>query len=171
MSDLLIRAPEEADIKPLTEMINRPAVSWGTGRLPHTRADWIADRVRANNPFVHSVVGSLEGRTIGWGTLSRGRDRASHTGDISLTVHDAFHGQGHGKALLRALLDLADNWIGLTRLELRVYTDNTRAIGLYKAHGFEIEGTCRATNMREGKLVDSHVMGRLKAPPVPGATE
>jgi len=64
--------------------------------------------------------------------------------------------------LLGALIDIADNWIGLERLVLEVYTDNIRAQKLYEKFGFEIEGRLRADSMRNGERVDAYVMARLK---------
>ena len=55
-------------------------------------------------------------------------------------MHDDFQGRGVGKALMQALLDLADSWTPYTRLELTVYADNARAIALYKQFGFDEEG-------------------------------
>lgn len=37
-----------------------------------------------------------------------------------------------GTALMRELLDAADNWLGFKRLELTVFTDNAPAIRLYE---------------------------------------
>ena len=45
---------------------------------------------------------------------------------------------------MRRLLDWADNWAGLLRVELGVYADNERAIALYRKFGFELEGCQRA---------------------------
>ena len=59
-------------------------------------------------------------------------------------------------------MDLADNWLGLTRLDLRVYVDNAPAIALYNKFGFEIAGTHKRFALRDGKYVDAHVMARLR---------
>jgi L-phenylalanine/L-methionine N-acetyltransferase len=64
--------------------------------------------------------------------------------------------------LMAALLDTADNWLNLKRLELEVYTDNHRAIALYQGFGFVMEGTHQAVAFREGVYVDSHVMARVR---------
>jgi putative acetyltransferase len=63
---------------------------------------------------------------------------------------------------MRALIDFADNWLNLTRLELEVYADNEAAIHLYESFGFEIEGTLRKHAFRDGRYIDSIVMGRLR---------
>src|SRR5439155_24610069 len=90
------------------------------------------------------------------------KGRRSHVGGIGLCVHDDFHRRGIGSALLAALIDLADNWLGLRRLELTVYVDNAPAIALYRKYGFVIEGTRRQDAFRDGVYVDSHAMARLQ---------
>lgn len=87
--------------------------------------------------------------------------RQRHVGALGMMVHPDYQGRGVGMALMRAALDLADNWLQLTRLELEVYTDNTRAISLYQKVGFEIEGTKRAMAMRNGRYADAYTMARL----------
>jgi putative acetyltransferase len=77
-------------------------------------------------------------------------------------VHDDHVGQGIGTALLRALIDTADNWLGIRRMELTVYTDNAPAIALYRRHGFEVEGTLRSFALRDGQFVDALTMARLR---------
>jgi putative acetyltransferase len=67
---------------------------------------------------------------------------------------------------MSAMVDLADNWLNVSRLELTVYTDNVRAIALYRKFGFAIEGTHKAYALRNGEYVDAHFMARLKAKPV-----
>src|SRR5215216_6062734 len=49
-------------------------------------------------------------------------------GNIGMAVHDDWQGKGIGTALMEAALDLADNWLNLTRIELRVYTDNAAGV-------------------------------------------
>jgi putative acetyltransferase len=63
------------------------------------------------------------------------------------------------------MLDIADNWLNLHRLELQVYTDNERAINLYKKFGFEIEGTLRDYAYGDGHYLDAYEMARLRPRP------
>ena len=77
-------------------------------------------------------------------------------------VHDDFQGRGVGTALMKAALDLADNWLNLKRVELTVFTDNARAVYLYEKLGFAVEGTHRAHAFRNGEYVDSYSMARIK---------
>ena len=75
---------------------------------------------------------------------------------------DEFIGRGIGTALLGALIDAADKWLNLRRLELTVYVDNVAAIGLYEKFGFVIEGTRRQDAFRDGAFVDAYGMARLR---------
>ncbi|MEO8525784.1 MAG: GNAT family N-acetyltransferase, partial [Caldimonas sp.] len=69
-------------------------------------------------------------------------------------------------ALMQAMCDYADRWMGVLRIELTVYIDNERAIALYRKFGFEIEGRCRGYAMRDGQYVDAFSMARIHpAPP------
>ena len=70
--------------------------------------------------------------------------------------------KGVGTALMQALLDLADNWLNLSRLELTVFTDNEAAVKLYQKLGFVIEGTHRKFAFRDGEYVDCYAMARLR---------
>jgi L-phenylalanine/L-methionine N-acetyltransferase len=80
-----------------------------------------------------------------------------------MAVRDDWQGRGVGTALMEAALDLADNWLNLTRIELNVYTDNEIGIALYERFGFEIEGTHRRYAFRNGEYVDAYSMARVRA--------
>jgi putative acetyltransferase len=63
---------------------------------------------------------------------------------------------------MAAMIELADGWLGVRRIELEVWTDNTAAIHLYEKFGFEIEGTGRQFARRAGELVDAYYMARVR---------
>jgi putative acetyltransferase len=90
------------------------------------------------------------------------RHRRSHAAGLGMAVHDAYAGRGAGTALMQALVDLADRWWNIKRLELDVYVDNDRAIALYERFGFEREGVLRAYAWRDGAYVDTIAMARLR---------
>jgi putative acetyltransferase len=85
-----------------------------------------------------------------------------HVGSIGMAVSDDWQGKGVGTALMEAALDLADNWLNLTRIELHVYVDNAAGIALYEKFGFEVEGTHRRLAFRDGEYIDTYSMARLK---------
>lgn len=90
------------------------------------------------------------------------RVRRSHCGSIGMGVAVAWQGRGVGTRLLAELMEVADNWMGLRRVELTVYTDNAPAIALYRKFGFEVEGTLREFALRDGVYADVLSMARLR---------
>jgi putative acetyltransferase len=67
-----------------------------------------------------------------------------------------------GKALMLEILDAADKWLNITRIELTVFTDNTAAITLYESFGFEAEGVHKAYAFRDGKFSDVVAIARIR---------
>ena len=67
-----------------------------------------------------------------------------------------------GDALLNEILDLADHWLMLVRVELEVFSDNEGAIRLYESLGFQKEGLKRMATVRGGRYVDEYLMARLR---------
>ena len=88
--------------------------------------------------------------------------RRRHVASIGMAVHDDWAGRGVGTALMQAALDLADNWLGLTRVELTVWADNQAALALYRKAGFVEEGVARDYGLRHGVLVDALYMARVR---------
>jgi putative acetyltransferase len=81
---------------------------------------------------------------------------------VGMAVREEFQGKGVGDALMKALIEIADGWLNVFRLELTVFTDNERAIRLYRKHGFEVEGTHKAYALRDGRYVDTYSMARIR---------
>jgi putative acetyltransferase len=162
IAGLTIRAREPGDWEEIAALTELPKVRWGTLRLPYTRKDqW--RKMLENTPEERTrVVAVLEGRIVGSADIFQYKGRRRHVGKLGMSVHDDFHRRGIGSALSAALVNVADNWLDLKRLELTVYVDNKPAIGLYKKFGFEVEGTLRAYAFRDGQYVDSLFMARLR---------
>ena len=158
-----IRAREPSDWQEFADLMALPKVRWGTLRLPFTsREQW---RKAMENPADGrtDIVAVLDGHIVGTAGFVQGKGRRSHVGDLFMSVHDDHCGRGIGSALTAALIDVADNWLNLKRLELTVYVDNEPAIRLYKKFGFEVEGTRRADAFRDGKFVDCLMMARVRS--------
>jgi len=125
--------------------------------------DYIANMDENTHSFV-AVSKDDEGNEIIIGNAGMtifSNPRTRHSAGIGMMVHKDFQGMGVGTKLLQSLLDVADNWLMLVRVELSVFTDNERAITLYKKHGFEIEGTKKKAGIRNGVYADEYIMARV----------
>lgn len=94
--------------------------------------------------------------------------RRRHAMSLGMHVQPAWQRQGVGGRLMQSLMDLADNWLGLLRLELDVYADNAQAQALYRRFGFVEEGVHRCHALRAGVYVDTLSMARLNPAPLRG---
>lgn len=88
--------------------------------------------------------------------------RTRHSASLGIMVHKDYQGMGIGRALIEKILDVADNWLMLVRIELGVFTDNEKAINFYKSVGFEIEGLRKYAIIRDGKYADDYIMARYR---------
>ena len=83
-----------------------------------------------------------------------------------IATHPDHRGAGVGQELLDRMIDMADRWLQIRRLQLFVWTSNTSAIRLYESRGFGIEGTMKDFVFLDGAYADAHVMARFRpAPP------
>lgn len=163
MSDIQIRAVEPEDWPDLAELWNQPQAIAGTLQMPYRSRELQRQRLTGPAPAGLTRLGAvMDGKLIGVAGLTRLEGRRSHVGTIFIAVHDAFHGRGAGGALMGAMIGIADNWMGLHRLELTVFADNTRAIGLYERFGFAREGLHRDFAFRDGAYADTLAMARIR---------
>lgn len=162
---LKIRRAEPDDYLDVYEMFHGPKLYTGTMQLPYpSREVWRKRLAAEETDGYYNLVAVVEGRVIGMVGLETfpSRPRRRHVGRIGISVHDEWQGKGVGTAMMAAIVDLADNWLNLRRLELEVYADNAAAIHLYERFGFVYEGTLRQHAFRDGVYVDSVMMGRLR---------
>jgi putative acetyltransferase len=159
--DLLIRAACPQDAEAVAELMNLSGFRYNTLRLPYNRPDEIRRRLEAAVADDRTLLAFSDGKMVASGDLRRFAGRRAHAGTLGMGVHDAWRGRGIGTALLAELINLADRWLGLRRLELTVYVDNVPALALYRRFGFAIEGTHRGYAFRDGALADAYTMARL----------
>ena len=161
-----IRPMELGDAPGFNVLRRMPGVFETTLGLPSERVQHSIDGFQRFGPDDHIFVAVLEDGTVigSVGLQVCTNPRMRHVGTLGMLVHTDFQDQGIGTALLEAVLDLADNWLMLRRVELEVYADNQRAVRLYEKFGFETEGRKREAAVKNGTYVDLRVMARLRTP-------
>jgi putative acetyltransferase len=160
---IVIRRADVADADAMQAIFSGRKVIAGTLQIPYPSVEAWRKRLQDGTASGHTLVASIDGSVVGMGGLHPGgrSPRRHHVGDLFLAVRDDAQGRGVGSALMRATLDLADNWLNLQRVELWVFTDNLAAVALYRKFGFVVEGTCRAHAFRDGRYCDTYAMARL----------
>jgi putative acetyltransferase len=131
-------------------------------RLPYPTIASVREFLGKRPPHDLHIGAFLDGRLVGSGGLHRSTGRRSHAADLGIGVADDVSRRGVGDALMTALLEAADNWLDIRRIELTVFHDNEGAIRLYEKHGFQREGLFKASAFREGEYVDVIAMARLR---------
>ncbi|MDQ5827260.1 MAG: GNAT family N-acetyltransferase [Chloroflexota bacterium] len=166
MVDVNVRHAEPDDAEAIHRVLSGPRATAGTLQLPLQSLDAVRRRFSESPEGLFHLVACVEGEVVGHLGLETfpTRPRRRHVGSIGMAVRDDLQGRGIGSALMEAALDLADNWLGLTRVELSVYVDNVAGVALYRKFGFEVEGTHPRYAFRDGHYVDAHSMARLKPP-------
>ncbi|BAQ81217.1 GNAT family N-acetyltransferase [Pseudomonas sp. St29] len=162
---IVIERCTEAHIEGLTALYSEPSVAAQTLQLPYQSRELWRKRVGLGqeNEGLVALVALHQGAVIGSCSLNQvARVRRSHCADVAMGVSPAWQRQGVGSRLLAAVLEVADNWMNLRRVELTVYADNQPAIALYQKFGFETEGRLRDYAVRGGQFVDVLSMARLR---------
>ncbi|MCZ0732913.1 GNAT family N-acetyltransferase [Phreatobacter sp. AB_2022a] len=160
--DLKIRAMRAEDVSDIFEIYNQPAFRAGTLALPYESFEAVKKWAEPRSPRDLHLVAQLDDRVVGAAALRPFYGRRAHAAEFWIGVHEDFAGNGVGSKLLAAIIDTCDNWLNVIRIEMTVFTDNERAIALYRKFGFEIEGTHRAASFRNGAFADVHCMARLR---------
>jgi putative acetyltransferase len=166
--DYTIRRAEPGDYAGFARQFADESVYAGTLQTPYPSQEVWRKRM-ADPPEGNYLLLACAGEEIighaGLDPLGKSPRRA-HAMAIGIGVVGAWQGKGVGSALLGAIVDLADNWLNVFRLELTVYADNERAIALYRKFGFETEGTHKAYALRAGQYVDALCMARIRPKPL-----
>ena len=161
---IVLRAAEPEDAVGVAALYADERVYSGLLQLPFPRPSYWQQRLSGDDPDQLNLLALSGAEIIGHGFLGRPHPHARrrHVGAIGMAVHPDWQRRGVGSRLLAALIDRADRWMQMTRLELEVYCDNLAAIALYRKFGFVEEGRLRAYAFRDGAYADVWAMARLK---------
>jgi ribosomal protein S18 acetylase RimI-like enzyme len=109
-----------------------------------------------------AFVADANGEIVGWCDITIAeRETMAHCGTLGMGIIPVFRGQGVGQKLMEAALAAADAK-GLKRVQLHVFTTNTRAKALYEKMGFVEEGLRRAAFFIDGRFFDDFAMARVR---------
>ncbi len=135
--------------------------------LPHPltmddEQEWYMSQRNERDGRTFAILTRAEGRLLGNCGLHK-IDWTNRDAILGIFIGDKeYQNKGYGTDATRTLLRYAFQEAGLHRIELEVFSFNTRAIRTYEKVGFRLEGTRRQCLYREGAWHDEHIMAILK---------
>jgi len=165
MLDFTIRPVSVEDAASFNEMRIMDGVRENTLGIFSERVTKSEDFIKGLTEYEHLLVAEVNEndvrKVVGIVGLHINKNpRLRHSASIGIMVHVDYQCKGIGTALLKKVIDLADNWLMLVRLELTAFVENEGAVKLYKSLGFQIEGTRKYAAIRNGKYADEYLMAR-----------
>jgi putative acetyltransferase len=159
---MIIRPVKVSDAEDINFMRRQPGVrenilGIASERVANSKA--FIENLSKNN---HMFVVEIEEKVVGVANLNvMANPRKNHIGEIGIMVNKDYQGRGIGRRLMEELIDLAQNWLMLRRIQLDVISDNEKAINLYESLGFKIEGEKIDAVKRNGSYANEYVMGLI----------
>ena len=163
---IVIRKAVKSDSKVLIGYLNiiggeSDFLTFGTGEFGRSieqEEEFIESALKKENALF--IIAEVDGKIVGNLNFSGGvRQRIAHVGEFGVSVLKEYWGNGIGEELIKYLINWS-NTVGIIRkINLRVRTDNTRAISIYKKLGFLEEGILKRDFFINGEFYDSLLMG------------
>ncbi|MGL6315797.1 GNAT family N-acetyltransferase [Vibrio sp. WXL103] len=161
--EIVIRPSLTSDAAALCDIYSQPQAQRHTLQLPHPSPVMWQQRLESMPAGLYSFVAEIDGRVVGnIGFEHSQNPRTAHCATFGIGVHDQFHRLGVASKLIETVLDLADNWLQIKRVQIEVNSDNQAAIACYQKFGFEIEGEAQCSCFRDGEYVSTYYMARVK---------
>ena len=159
-----IRDATEADI-PEIQSIYAHHVLTGTGTFEEVppSVEEITERVeKVTGQGWSWLVATDATGVLGYGYYSQFRDRTAYRFCVedSIYVRENVRGQGVGKALVVALIDICTEAGMRQMIAVIGDSDNVGSIGVHASLGFQKVGTLHASGIKFGRWLDSVYMQR-----------
>lgn len=149
-----LRRIAEADLPTLFEQRNNPDIyKWCRQHSPLHWENHVAwYKAQAKDQSLSMFVLEIRGVIVGVCGLTS-IDMVNRRAEFSLYIDADYHGKGFGKYALGLLLDHGFNALGLNRIWGESFSNNEKALGMFKSLGFEVEGVRRDFYFRDGHYI------------------
>lgn len=130
---------------------------------PLTREDlraWYGSRSTRTDRLDLAVTDRATGELVGEVVLNEW-DPDARSCNFRTLIGSRGRGRGLGTEAVRLIVGHGFEQLGLRRVELAAYGNNTRALRVYEKAGFVVEGVRREVRMRDGEWTDEVLMAVL----------
>jgi len=165
---VIIRKANKSDAKALIEYLNiiggeSDFLTFGIEQIGISVAqeeEFITNTLNKKNALF--IIAEVNRKIVGNLNFSGGpRQRNAHAGEFGVSVLKKYWGNGIGEELIKYLIKWSKDSGIIRKINLRVRTDNTRGVCLYKKLGFLEEGIIKRDFLINGEFYDSLIMGLL----------
>ena len=162
-TNIQIRRANVTDLEAITAIYNEAILT--TTATFDTEPKLVDDRLpwfEAHDARHPILVAEIDGRIVGWASLSRWSDRAAYddTAETSFYVGSESRGRGIGRQLKQAIIDEATA-LGFHTLIARVAEGSNESLHLNESFGFFHVGTLKQVGRKFGRLLDVHILQKM----------
>ncbi|SRR6266446_2881251 len=125
--EITIRTADPSDAEAILKCYTAPLAARNTLQIPYRGLESVREQLTKSGAGDHLLVAEIEGEVVGViGLHTSSRPRVNHRAEVGMMVRDDWQGKGVGAALMQAVIELADKWLNLTRIELTVLRTTSR---------------------------------------------
>lgn len=165
----ILRSPNEHDAEKMIEYLKMTSeethfLSRYAEEINMTidkEAEFLRDNLNSSQNIM--IAAFVNNELAGNASISCVRNyiKLRHRAVFGISIKERYWNNGIGNALIKEIIEQAKK-IGYEQIELGVFSDNTKAIYLYKKHGFEVWGSTKnAFKLKDGTYRDEIIMGRM----------
>ena len=163
---LTIREAEVSDAEDMlaylhTVFAESDFLAYGPGEF-NVSLDQEQDMLKQYQASSHQIflLAWLDGELVSIANISQGKGkRREHLGTLAISVKKTFWGMGIGSHMMEHLLAWARHSRMIRKVELYVYTNNSKVIHLYQKYNFVIEGLHTRNVLIKWVFYDAYAMG------------
>ena len=168
IGEVLLRKLEPEDVDSLLGFRNDPLMTsllggFSTGYSRQDMLDWVEFHRGRKDEVIWAIAEVKADRCIGHVGFYQ-IDYRARNADFAIVIGESeLWSRGIGKRVTSEVLRYGFDELNLNRIHLTVLETNERAIALYQAMGFKVEGMLREAQYREGKYINLAMMGLLRS--------
>lgn len=155
---MLIRQAVESDLPSLLaiynyEVVNSVATFDMEPKNLEQRRVWFDEHNVGNHPL---IVAEVEGRVVGYASLSSYRVKEAYAATVELSVYVdvAYRGKGVATRLMDAILEMARKDESIHLVVSVITGENEASVKLHEKYGFSYCGTVHQVGFKHGRYLD-----------------
>jgi len=160
---IIFKVPKNKDVNGLLEFINRLA---DEDTFITTKHKTKKEEIEYLNKIFQAIkekkgitiTAFTKNLVVGNGEVNKLGERREHVGHLGISVRQDFRNKGIGQALMKELIRLAKEFLGIKLVTLDVFSNNPRAIRLYSKLGFKQCGCIPKAINYKNHLLDNLIM-------------